>query len=385
MAARRIRLHRAAAEQREGRQVRDAEVHEPHALAILGREWGADQLTFVEASAFDRRELVARVLELSANDFLRTVDRQRQRPRRAAAALPEAAPAAKLCRAVHDVLVFQQVQRIHQRDDVALVEYLDGRGDISLRPRHQPEAHLGDHAHVALAKQAVDPRAVAPLVLLPRLRVRHGAHAGADDFAVAEHDLHAAMRAEVIAERIRRPAAAAVERVADHAAPARIGRIDPDVEPVLFDVIVEVEVAYARLDERIRVALVDLEHAVHALQIEHDAAGVHGRRAAVCKVAPGRDRIKRNAASVGRAHHGLHFLDGRWSDRGGRETFLGLAPEGGIGVTIEGDVLVGREHPLGADGVTEFLERGAEILLADSGRENGHVRSSQTMPQSAAR
>ena len=94
----------------------------------------------------------------------------------------------------------------------------------------------------------------AVLVLLPRLRVRQRAHAGAQQLAVREHDLHAAVRIEVIAVLRHRVAAAVIERVADHAAPAGIRAVDPDLELVLLDVAIEVEVAHAGLDERVGVA-----------------------------------------------------------------------------------------------------------------------------------
>src|SRR5690606_19858243 len=103
-------------------------------------------------------------------------------------------------------------------------------------------------------------------------------------------DLHAAVRAEVIAVRQRRASRAALEGVADEAAPAGIGAVDPEPQAALADVAVEIEVADAGLDERVREILVDLDDLVHALQVEHDAAGVDGRRAAVGEVAAGRDR-----------------------------------------------------------------------------------------------
>jgi hypothetical protein len=66
-------------------------------------------------------------------------------------------------------------------------------------------------------------------------------------------------------------------------------------------------VADARFDQRVGVALVDVEDAVHPLQVEDDAARQYRRR---------RD---------------LLFL---------------LAPERRVGITVERDVLVAREHPL---------------------------------------
>src|SRR5690606_20805175 len=145
---------------------------------------------------------------------------------------------------------------------------------------------------------------------------------------------------------------------------AGIRRIDPQVEPALLEVVVEIEVADARLDQRIGSALVDLDHAIHALQVQHDTAGVDGRRAAAGEVAPGRARIEREAPRVGGADDGLHLLDRGRRNRGGREALLGLAPEGRVRVPVQGNVLVGRENPVGADCGAELVEGGAEVGVA---------------------
>jgi hypothetical protein len=84
----------------------------------------------------------------------------------------------------------------------------------------------------------------------------------------------------------RRAAAAALERVADGAAPAGIGGIDPNLEPALLDVAIQIEVADAGLDDGVVRLVVDLDDAVHALQVDDDAARVGGRRAAVAQVLP---------------------------------------------------------------------------------------------------
>ena len=65
------------------------------------------------------------------------------------------------------MLVLEQVQRIEQRNDVFLTHALHVGGLHGLGPRHQMKAHLRDHAHVALAEQAINPGAIAPLVVLP--------------------------------------------------------------------------------------------------------------------------------------------------------------------------------------------------------------------------
>src|SRR5262245_40778124 len=106
------------------------------------------------------------------------------------------------------------------------------------------------------------------------------------------------MRVEVVAELDVGVTAAAVERVAHEAAPARIGRVDPEWNLVRAQMAVEIEVADAGLDEARLVARADVQDAVHALQIEDDAARIRGCRAAVRQVAARRDRIQREAVLI---------------------------------------------------------------------------------------
>ena len=56
--------------------------------------------------------------------------------------------------------------------------------------------------------------------------------------------------------------------------------------PLLLDVAIQIEVAHARLDQRVGVLLVHLEDAVHPLEVEHHAAGVGRRGAAVAQIRP---------------------------------------------------------------------------------------------------
>ena len=74
----------------------------------------------------------------------------------------------------------------------------------------------------------------------------------------------------------RRAAAATLERIAHGRAPARIGRVDPDIELVLLNVTIKVEIADAGLDHGVVNLVVDLEYPVHAFQIDDDAAREHG-------------------------------------------------------------------------------------------------------------
>ncbi len=178
---------------------------------------------------------------------------------------------------------------------------------IALGRGHEPETDSRHDAEVRLREEPVDDRSEAVLVLMPEVVPGHPAHAGAQQLAIRQHDLEAADRVPVVLHR--RAAAAALERVAERRAPAGIGRVDPDVELVLLDVTVEVEVAHARFDDGVVDLVVDLEHAVHALEIDDHAARVGRGGRAVTQVAAGRDRPERNLVLVRDPHDRLHLLD----------------------------------------------------------------------------
>ena len=245
-----------------------------------------------------------------------------------------------------------------------MLRHGDGAREVGVGLRHEPETHLGHHTEVRLGEQTVDQRAHTELVLLPRLRVRQRAHARAQKVAVRQHDLHAAMRIEVIAERRLRIAPAVIERVTDETAPAGIRAIHPNLELVLLDVAIEVEVTHAGLDERRRVALADVENSIHAFQVEHDAARKVRRRAAVAQVLARGDRINRHPIGVRRTHDGLHLLDRSGRNRSRRHALFGLTPERRIRVAIKRHVRIAREHPVFADSGCEFSESLIERLLA---------------------
>ena len=125
------------------------------------------------------------------------------------------------------------------------------------------------------------------------------------------------------------------------------------------------------------IAVVDLDDAVHPLEVEHHAAGIGGRRAAAAEVLTRRDRVERNAALVGDADHRLHLL-GRAGRHGSRRAaVLGQTSQRGIGVAVMRHVLVGREDPVLADHAGELLQCRGE----DRGRNIGwcsHVRQAMS-------
>jgi hypothetical protein len=167
-----------------------------------------------------------------------------------------------------------------------------------------------------------------------------------------------------------RIAAAIVERVADHAAPAGIRAVDPEIEFPVLDVAVEIEIGDTRLDKDISVALVDLEDAVHALEIEDNAPREDRCSTAITQILAGRDRIDRDAFLIGDAHHRLDFLCADRRDRSGGEPLFRFVPEDGIGVAMGLQVLVRGEDPVSTHHGPEARQRGGEISGAHARRRS---------------
>ncbi len=139
---------------------------------------------------------------------------------------------------------------------------------------------------------------------------------------------------------------------------------------MLANVAIEVEVAHAGLDERVCLVLAHLEDLVHALQVEHDAARVDRRRAAVGEIAPGRDRVERNRVAVRDLDDLLNLRHGLGRDSRGGDLLAGLAPERRVRVAIRVHGFVAREHPVLADSGTELLDGRGEIGRADPWRSS---------------
>ena len=87
--------------------------------------------------------------------------------------------------------------------------------------RHEPEAHLGHDAVVRLLEQPIDARTETRLELLPGLGAGQSAHPGAHHPAVGQDHLDAALGLEMAAVGREGDADAAVQRIAQHTAPAR--------------------------------------------------------------------------------------------------------------------------------------------------------------------
>ncbi len=261
------------------------------------------------------------------------------------------------------VRVGEIVDDLHRLDQIVAPRYPDQPGPVVLGLGHEPESHLGDDAEIALREEAGRVRAEAVAVFLPGVGVRHCAHASAHDFAIGEHRLDAADRVGVLAEERHRVAHAAIERIAEQAAPGDIGTVDPDLKALFPDIAVEVEVADTGLHEREVALVIDAQDPVHALQIDDDAAAQVGGGAAVGVVLTGRYRVQRRPEAVGDADDFLHLLDGC-----GRDGRRGQRTPRMTEVAIELEVLVGREDPLLANGRGELANGVREGFGADIGR-----------------
>src|SRR5690606_19578173 len=123
-----------------------------------------------------------------------------------------------------------------------------------------------------LSKKPVQAGTYAHAILLPGFGAGKRAHSGTQHFTVTEDRLDPARGFPVAAIRRCGVAAAGIERIADHAAPARIGHVEPKLGPGLLQVPIHVEIRHARLDEARGVAFADLENSVHSLEIEDDTA-----------------------------------------------------------------------------------------------------------------
>ena len=143
-----------------------------------------------------------------------------------------------------------------------------------------------------------------------------------------------------------------------------------------LDVAIEIDVGDAGLDEREVALVVADENAVHALQIDRDAAAHVRRRAAVGEVLARRDRVQRNLVLVRRADDRLHLLRRIGADGRRRDQLVRLVLDVREVVAIRVEIVVAREHPVAADGVLKLANGRLKRLGTDSGRQDRHSPSS---------
>src|SRR5689334_1022338 len=98
------------------------------------------------------------------------------------------------------------------------------------------------------------------------------------------------MRPEMVAIASPSMTYTVIQRIPNHTAPTGIGAVDPYLQIALLDVGIEVEIGNARFDYCEMTPVIDLDHAVHALEVDDDAAGQVGSRAAITQILARRDR-----------------------------------------------------------------------------------------------
>ena len=137
--------------------------------------------------------------------------------------------ARKIPQALYDFALLEPADDVDERNDVPEPWDRDDTGGEVLRRRHEPQTHLGHDAVVRLLEQPIDARAETRLELLPGLSARHSTHTGAHHSAVRQDHLNAALGLEMVAVGCERHADAAVQRIAQHTAPARARDVDPEL------------------------------------------------------------------------------------------------------------------------------------------------------------
>ncbi len=212
-------------------------------------------------------------------------------------------------------------------------------------------------------------RAERPGIRVPGLAVRHPAHARAQHVAVREHDLEAARGLGMLP--VQRVAATVLERVPDDAAPADIRDRRPELVTGRLQVVVQVEEAHTRLDERVCELLVHLQHLIHLPQADEDRPA-HTRRGAAVRVVPALpERPQRNAELVCDSHDGLHILDRprRHHGRGG----VLIGPDEVVRVPVLAQVIFGGEDRIRAQSLDEGLHRTFHRRVAHTAQNRRHL------------
>ena len=169
---------------------------------------------------------------------------------------------------------------------------------------------------------------------------------------------------------IRGVAEAALKRIADYTAapPALVWIFDHQVVAMFPDMRVELEVGHARLDERIAVASVDFEDAVHPCsQVQYDGAAGARRAAAVAEVLARRDRVQRDQVAVGDLDDLPHLLGRVGEDDSARGELVVVRH--GEGILVGPDPLGRVGHPFVPDDAAELGQGRVEVLGADIGRQ----------------
>ncbi len=130
---------------------------------------------------------------------------------------------------------------------------------------------------------------------------------------------------------------------------------------VVAQISVQVEVADPGFDERIGKRFVDINNAVHPLQVQHDRTRQPRRRATVRKITPGGNGPERNAVLRGDAQSRADGFDRVRLQRSGGGERRRLA--GGERIAVRGEIGPGRHHMLFTHNRAPCGERPVELRL----------------------
>src|SRR5690606_27397048 len=169
----------------------------------------------------------------------------------------------------------QRTQGIDNLDDIFFIfeDYFEGLEHRRLE--HQPEAHLGADTVVGLGEHAVQGRTVAPHEDLPAVAALHTSQAGAVDITTYQYHFHAALHHEMFA--VGGVTHTTVHGVTHRAGNGRrSGERQHDRQVVFLNVVVQLAVGDARLDQRVAHFGIDLDDLVHLLQIQNHLATLSG-------------------------------------------------------------------------------------------------------------
>jgi hypothetical protein len=214
--------------------------------------------------------------------------------------------------------VAQHLDRVDHRTEVIVFRRRHAEILHALRLGLEPEDHLRNDAEVCLREQARHVGTEPVLVQRPQLGVAHGTGAGTDHLAIRQHRFDAADPREVVTEETD----AMIERVADRSTRAVLGSGNQQRNAPLAQVVAQLDEADAGLQHRVAIGDVDLDDAIHPLEIDDDRPRQRGRGAAVAEIAAGGGREEWNAILVSDPHHPLHLLDGDRGDGSARDDLL---------------------------------------------------------------
>ncbi|MNN31736.1 hypothetical protein D3C81_1454340 [compost metagenome] len=140
---------------------------------------------------------------------------------------------------------------------------------------------------------------------------------------------------------------------------------------VLLQVVVQLLVGHARLDQGGAQVRVDVDDLVHLLQVEDHLAALAGSRRTVAEVAPGGDGPHRDLVLVADIHHALHLFDAGGGDDGGRRMF-GVV-HGHHDLVVGDQLLVLGQDVFLAQQLAELADGLLEVGGIHAAREQGTV------------